>query len=107
MQDKRTGAGTRALSSYEAKVQYELRVVESMQAAKESSVDIFGKRTDAAHMGGQDVTTTFLRKVTQSTEPKLPSAMVTIYTGALEYLRFAGHRYTLYITRKPKAKRMT
>ena len=50
VRDKQNGTGTRALSSYEAKVQCELRIVESMQAAKESSVEIFAKSTDASHM---------------------------------------------------------
>ena len=93
VQDKCNGT---ALSSYEKKVQYEMYAKDGMLAAAKSSVDVFEKSAKVPHIGGLDVTATFLRRVTQSTEAKrqLASARVTIYTGTLEHLRLAGYKHT-------------
>ena len=93
VQDKHNGT---ALSSYEKKVQYEIYAKDCMLAATESAVDVFEKPVQVPHIGGLDVTATFLRRVTPSTKAKrqLASARVTIYTGTLEYLRLAGYKRT-------------
>ena len=67
VQDKCNGT---ALSSYEKKVRYEMYAKDCMLAATESSVDVFEKSAKVPHIGGLDVTATFLRKVTKSTEAK-------------------------------------
>ena len=85
VQDKHNGT---ALSSYEKKVQYEIYEKDRMLAATKSSADVFEKPAKVPHIGGLDMTATFLRKVTQSKEAKLAS------------------KYTLYISHKHKAKRM-
>ena len=61
VQDKCNGT---ALSSYEKKVRYEMYAKDCMLAATESSVDVFEKSAKVPHIGGLDVTATFLGKVT-------------------------------------------